>query len=188
MKVWIYLEGKQQGPFEMEELKSKPGFDENTRVWFEGLPKWYPAGSLDEMKPLFEGLETKTCEPEQAVAPTTEAEPGEVTETTEVELSTPAEQTRPADNPYAPGRIYTRPASTGEPCPPTYLGWSIFLLICCCSPVSLASLVASICVSTFYGQGNVNKAKKASEWAAWLVMISFALGMIPMMIMSALLG
>ena len=34
----------------------------------------------------------------------------------------------------------------------------------------------------------MKKASKASEWAAWLVMISFALGMIPMMIMSALMG
>lgn len=187
MKVWIYLEGKQQGPFEMEELKSKPGFDENTRVWFEGLPKWYPAGSLEQMKPLFENLVTEAGETD-TISDIAGSEPDVASETSAPELSTPAEQAPSGCDPYAPGRIYTRPARPGEPCPPTYLGWSVFLLICCCSPVSLAALTASICVSSFYGQGNMNKAKKASEWAAWLVMLSFALGMIPMMIMSAMLG
>ncbi len=38
----------------MEELLDMP-VDENTKVWFEGLPKWYPAGCLNEMKPLFDG-------------------------------------------------------------------------------------------------------------------------------------
>lgn len=187
MKVWIYLEGKQQGPFGMEELKSKPGFDENTRVWFEGLPKWYPAGSLEQMKPLFEDVVSEVSETE-TTAEGTGHEAVVTEETPATEISMPAEQAAPADNPYAPGRMYKRPARPGEPCPPTYLGWSVFLLICCCSPVSLAAVVASICVSTFYGQGNMKKASKASEWAAWLVMISFALGMIPMMIMSALMG
>lgn len=180
MKVWIYLDGTQQGPFEMEDLKSKPGFDENTRVWFEGLPKWYPAGSLEQLKPLFESSEcdVNNVEEHDAVAPETPAP----------QLSEPAKQAEPSVDPYAPGRMYRRPAQPGVPCPPTYIGWSVFLLICCCSPVSLAALAASICVSTFYGHGNIDKAKKASEWAAWLVMISFALGMIPMMIVSALMG
>lgn len=176
MKVWIYLEGKQQGPFEMEDLASKPGFDKDTRVWFEGLPKWYPAGSLTELQSLFSDSETET----------TETISTETAESSAANLSETAPQ--PDNNPFAPGRMYRRPVQPGVPCPPTYLGWPVFLIICCCSPVSLAALAASICVSTFYGQGNLDKAKKASEWAAWLVMISFALGMIPMMIVSAIMG
>ncbi len=82
--------------------------------------------------------------------------------------------------------MYRRPQQPGEPCPPTYLGWSVFLMICCCSPVSLGALAASICVSSYYGRGDLDKARKASEWAAWLIMISFALGMIPSMMLSAL--
>jgi len=187
MKVWIYLEGKQQGPFEMEDLKSKPGFDKNTRVWFEGLPKWYSAGSLEQLKPLFED---SVCDGNNAEASVENVEEHE-DEAADIQvtpLSEPAGQAEPSYAPYAPGRMYRSPIQPGEPCPPTYIGWSVFLLICCCSPVSLAALAASICVSTFYGRGNVVKAKKASEWAAWLVMISLALGMIPMMIVSALMG
>ena len=54
MKIWIYVDGRQQGPFELEELLDKP-VTESTKVWFEGLPKWYPAGYLDELRPLFDG-------------------------------------------------------------------------------------------------------------------------------------
>ena len=75
-----------------------------------------------------------------------------------------------------------------EPCPSTYLGWSIGLAICCCSPLSIGALIASICVTSFYQGGNVEKAKKASEIAAWLIMIAIALGFFPVMFMSSLFG
>jgi len=45
MKVWVYLDGRQQGPFEFEQLLDLP-VDENTKVWYEGLPRWCAAGEL----------------------------------------------------------------------------------------------------------------------------------------------
>lgn len=171
MKVWIYLDGRQQGPFEMEDLAAKPGFDANTRVWYEGLPKWYPAGTLEPLAHLF--AESCASDASDASAASDASSPA----------PSPAPQQR-----FAPGRMYRPAAQPAEPCPPTYLGWSIFLLICCCSPLSLGALVASIFVSSLYAQGNLDGAKRASEWAAWLIMLSFALGMIPMMIMSAWLS
>lgn len=174
MKVWVYLDDRQQGPFEIEELKTMPGFNENTRVWFEGLPKWYPAGSLDELRPLFSADEADA----QAAAEPQES-PAEVAEHIEAQAENTASR-------FAPGQIYTASRPLDKPCPPTYIGWSIFLLICCCSPVSAASLIASICVSTFYNRGDMDKARKASEVAAWLVMVAFALGILPVMLMSAM--
>lgn len=155
MKVWIYLDGRQQGPFELEELLDIEGLNENTKVWFEGLPKWYPAGSLEQMRPLFDG--TLVRKPSQ-IENIQSAEPGEqlseqdpdmrIEENTtpvshnEQEAECTTEQANePANHPqlppprpahYAPGAIY-RPAQTAEPCPATYLAWSIILLICCCS-------------------------------------------------------
>ncbi len=186
MKVWIYLDGQQQGPFELEELKSKPGFDRNTRVWFEGLPKWYPAGELEQLTSLFAEDTVRDEGGEIEEVADTVANADDVMTGT-VESAEPAMKSMPDDNPYAPGRVY-RPVVLDEPCPPTYLGWSVFLFICCCSPVSLGALAASIFVSSYYGRGDLGKAKKASEWAAWLVMISIALGMLPMMFMSAFMG
>lgn len=177
MKVWIYLDGRQQGPFEMEDLKAVDGLDRNTKVWFEGLEKWSPAGEVRELLWLF-GDENDCQEPTDGTCEPCETE----------QMQPLAQEPEPASTSrYAPGRVY-RAVQLDEPCPPTYLGWSIFLMICCCSPVSLGALAASICVSSFYGKGDLEKSKKASEWAAWLVMISIALGMIPSMMMSAFLG
>ncbi|MBD5232974.1 MAG: DUF4339 domain-containing protein [Bacteroidales bacterium] len=195
MKIWIYVDGRQEGPFTLEELLDKP-VTEHTKVWYEGLPKWYPAGYLDEMRPLFDGtLAAKSAANPDESAPAEEPRSeAESTETTSEETITIEETAANVEevpetlaSRYAPGRRYYRP-QLDEPCPPTYIGWSIFLTICCCSPVSLAGLIASICVTSFYGNGQLKKAQKASDIACWLVMISFALGIIPVMLMSAWFG
>lgn len=153
MKFWIYIDGRQQGPYTLEELYDKP-IDRNTKVWFEGLPKWYPAGALDELKPLFDTLPDNSDNSD---------------------YSDSSDNSDYSENP--------RPAT---PCPPTYLGWTVFLTVCCCSPLSLAGLIASFCVSSFYNSGRIDKARKASEVAAWLIMVSIALGILPVMFMSML--
>ncbi len=186
MKIWVYLDGRQQGPFEMEQLLDMP-VDENTKVWFEGLPKWYPAGSLPQMRPLFDGSLLHR-DPEEHVHVEVYQEepvPGLETEedTTELREDTKAEEPAPQGK-YAPGRRFDRRELPDEPCPTTYLGWTIALTICCCSPVSLAALIASIFVTSYYNQGKVDKARKASEVAAWLIMVAVALGFFPVMLMS----
>lgn len=183
MKVWVYLDGSQQGPFEDTELNSLPGFCETTKVWFEGLPKWYDAGSLDELRHLFVI--------EEIQQPATDDMPlnssGNVIAEAPLQEMPPE---RPAFlNPEPqPAFAAATPTFPTEPCPATYLGLAIFLFICCCSPFSLAALAGSICVSEFYSRGKLDKARKASEVTAWLIMISLALGMIPVILMSAFIG
>lgn len=203
MKIWIYLDGRQQGPFELEELLDMPGMDENTKVWFEGLARWYPAGTLDEMRPLFDGSLAGARAEAPAADDHTESPADFVASQVEENLQQEQTQERHdedavlddmaanvAEEParqYAPGQIYVRKRPDG-PCPPTYLGWSIFLTVCCCSPVSLAALISSICTSSFFMRGDKAKARKASEVTAWLIMVAFALGLLPVMFMSAFMG
>ena len=192
MKVWIYVDGRQQGPFDFEQLAGMPGVTPSTKVWFEGLPKWYPAGSLDQMRPLFDGSMTPAGMGQ---------ENSELAENSEC-----SEESQPSQCPEPPAEAFRQPfqpepqqplqpfrpatqqpaAAMRPPCPPTYLAWSVILVVCCCSPVSMAALAASIMVSTYYSKQNYERAAKASEWAAWLVMISLALGMVPCMLMSML--
>lgn len=185
MKVWVYLDGRQQGPFELEQLLDMP-VDENTKVWFEGLPKWYPAGTLPEMRPLFDGSLSRREPVGHAEVEAYEDEPVPGLEheqdTSELAVETVGEE--PVQSKYAPGRRYEPRKRPDEPCPSTYLGWTIALTICCCSPVSVAALVASIFVTSFYNNGKVEKARKASEVTAWLIMIAIALGFFPVMLMS----
>lgn len=212
MKIWIYVDGRQQGPFTLEQLLDQP-VDENTKVWYEGLPKWYPAGYLDELKPLFDGSLARRLAQEQANssadaavrgdsadAVRTEADDEEVI-ITEDDCQPSAEyddrearQENVVGGICAPaGYAAQSPADgsagmTEEKCPPTYIGWSVFLAFCCCSPVSVAALAASVFVSVFHNRHQAARARKASEIAVWLVMISFALGMIPVVLMSAFFG
>lgn len=56
MKVWIHLNGVQEGPYQFEELPLDR-MDANTPVWYEGLPDWQPAGTAPLTAQLFAGQE-----------------------------------------------------------------------------------------------------------------------------------
>lgn len=180
MKIWIYLDGRQQGPYSLEELRSLP-VTEDTKVWFDGLPKWLPAGSLEELRSLF-AAEENNPEVQQTEVATVEVE----TESTEHVHQAESAQEEAEDS-LAPGRRYRRSALPSEPCPKSYLGWSIAVCVFLFSPISLGALISSICVPSKYMRGNVKGARRASSIAVWLIMISIALGFIPVMIMSSLL-
>lgn len=194
MKVWVYLDGRQQGPFEDTELSALPGFSKNTKVWFEGLPKWFDAGTLEQLNHVFEPQEVLAEEEiiivEESSAEEPDAQPWSPATDAESAQETPPE--RPSFLRAFPGQVFgtaqQSASDTAEPCPPTYVGLSIFLFLCCCSPISIAALVASICVSVFYSNGKFESARKASEVTEWLIMIAIALGMIPVMLMSAIFG
>ncbi|MDE6277756.1 MAG: CD225/dispanin family protein [Muribaculaceae bacterium] len=195
MKFWIYQDGAQKGPFTILEL-FEMNVTPQTPVWFEGLDKWRPASEIDSLQALLRGDRTPyeaDAASEGEVPPTTDRIDAvlveEVVETEPLaQAEEPQEPKKPASK-YAPGRRAPRRTELpDEPCPPTYLGWSIFLTVCCCSPVSLASLVASIFVSTYYNSGRLDKSRRASNIAAWLIMVAIALGFLPMFFLSALTG
>ncbi|MDE6288098.1 MAG: CD225/dispanin family protein [Muribaculaceae bacterium] len=52
MKIWIHLNGLQQGPYDLSQLSQLP-IDANTPVWYDGLPKWTAAGVAPATAPLF---------------------------------------------------------------------------------------------------------------------------------------
>ncbi len=52
MKIWIYLNGMQQGPYDFNQLSQMP-LTEQTPVWYDGLPQWTPAGQAPATASLF---------------------------------------------------------------------------------------------------------------------------------------
>ena len=146
-KIWIFLNGTQQGPYTPEQLRDLP-VDAETPVWFMGLPKWTPAGRVPELAEL---LAIETSAPESEAAEIVIA-PAGTAATATFDL-------------------------VDEPCPRTYIGWSIFVTVCCCSPFSIGALVASLMVTSLYRRGNLRGSRRASDWAQWLIMISMSVGM-----------
>ncbi len=99
MKKYFLNDGTaQQGPFDLEELKTK-NLTASTPVWYEGLPEWTTAGKVEELKDLF----TPVSVTDPVPAPTTEeikpVTPETVitsTSTTTVAAATTATAAKPA--------------------------------------------------------------------------------------------
>ncbi len=54
MNYFIIVNGAQQGPYTIEELRQRH-IDASTLVWAEGMAQWTPAGQVEELKTLFDG-------------------------------------------------------------------------------------------------------------------------------------
>ncbi len=77
---------------------------------------------------------------------------------------------------YAAAQPVTPPCD--EECPPTNLVWGIITTVLCCSLVGLIAIVLSVMVKPAYNRGDLAKAKRLSEWSAWLCIASIILGLI----------
>lgn len=157
MKIWIYKDGAQSGPYEPDQLAGL-GITRSTKVWYSGLPRWCEAGTVPELAFLF-GDEAA---PQQTAAPVFIA-------------PAPAPQIDAAPQPQAP------------PCPPAHLVWSILLTVVCCSPLAVAAIVTGIMSTARHAAGNYGAARRLSEATEWLIMLAVALGALPSMLMLALL-
>lgn len=162
MKIYVYLNGVQEGPFHRNELIGK-GLTPDTPVWYKGLTEWLPAGKAECTRWLFDaevmrGVHAGRTEkvyhhqrpqqynPEQYQAPSYEAP--------QQPDPQPRRQTY-----HAPEVQYI----SAPPRPQTYLVWSILSLVCCCLPLGVVALVKSTNCSSHYNSGQYDLAQKDSE-------------------------
>lgn len=76
MQFWIIRNGESVGPLTMEQLKTL-GIDRQTKIWYESLPEWTPAGNTPYADEIFAQEETKNPdipEPEEIATETTNTE------------------------------------------------------------------------------------------------------------------
>lgn len=152
MKIWVYLNGIQQGPYTLEEVQQL-NLTPSTPVWYEGLPQWQPASEAPLTASLFAAYHTV----EQPVAESDQRQ-------------------EPA---------FVRPAATSAsavsdmpPAPPTFIGWSIFALLCCFPIGGLLGIIFSVISGNAYRSGDYAKAARMSEYAEWCIILSIVLGLI----------
>lgn len=149
MKIWIYLNGMQQGPYSLDEL-SAMGVAPSTPVWYEGLPQWMPACEAEATAALFEQTpQAAVFEPQPVAEPQPAFEQGPIVAT----------EVKPE-------------------CPPTFIGWSIFCLICCCQVGGILGIIFSSLVKSNYRSGDYKTAEKMSNYAEWTVILSIVLGLV----------
>lgn len=154
MKIWVYLNGIQQGPYTIEEISRLP-LTPSTPVWHEGLPQWMPANEAPETAGLF-----------------SDEASGSQTETrsdSEIHLS-------PAQPTYQASLNDRRPADA-PPAPPTFIGWSIFVLLCCFPIGGIVGIIFSVMSGNAYRSGDYQKATRMSEYAEWVIILSIVIGL-----------
>lgn len=152
MKIWIYLNGIQQGPYTLDEFRVMD-LPASTPVWYEGLPQWLPASEAPLTAALY------------AVTPAAAEQPLQETDNTPVSVAA-------VSSPAAVSR------EDMPPCPSTYMGWSIFATICCCVPAGIVAIIFSAKTTGCYSQGRYDDAVKMSERAQWAIIISIVLGLL----------
>ena len=163
MKIWIYLNGLQQGPYSLEQVKLLP-VDADTPVWYDGLPQWTPAGQTPLLGPL---VATAAPEPDgPACAPETPAEQAARAARTATQAAYAAQAAAQAAQ---AAQMATTPI---PPRPSTYIVWSIILTILCCSPFALAGIITGAISSSRYNSGDYAGAKSMSTVTEWLLIIS----------------
>ncbi|MES2373381.1 MAG: GYF domain-containing protein [Bacteroidota bacterium] len=53
MEFYLHDGQEQHGPFSVDELRKRPAFKPDTLIWYEGIPEWKPARSIEELKGFF---------------------------------------------------------------------------------------------------------------------------------------
>lgn len=86
---------------------------------------------------------------------------------------------RPLPPPPPPPSVpYVQPPARREPKPPTYLGWSIAAIICCCLITGVIAVIYAARVTPCYDRGDYEGARKASERAELWLIISITAGIV----------
>lgn len=171
-QYWINQQGKQQGPFSLEELQSMP-LDASTYVWFSGMTDWKKIGDVESLAHLVSQSPEAPSEP---LAPQAEVVPPAYVEPARAEVQPPhyAEAQPPQ---------YVAPAKAQpemSPCPPTNLVWAILCTLLCCTPLGVVAIVMSAMVRSSYNAGDYDKAQRLSDRSAWWCIASIVLGIIAM--------
>ena len=184
MKIyWIILNGEPRGPFTPQEIASMGVVSAELRVWHKGLPEWVALSTVPELAALL---------PEGAATATDSADADAVdVEAVEIDPAEPSTQQEPSPQQAAPGpqawfnpapaqaaASSPRPDMRGVRMPATYLPWNILATICCCLPAGIAGIIFSARVSKKFYEGDMAAARRASESAAWCLMLSIVLGLV----------
>lgn len=166
MKIWIYLNGIQQGPYTVDQLRLLP-LTADTPVWYEGLAAWTPAAQAAAIAAWFRGGDVSQSAPE-----TEQPEPMVVT----VDIDTKPladEAAAPAAQPPIAPQV-----AEIEKRPPTYIAWCILLTVLCCSPFAIAGIITGAMSSSRYSAGQYASARKLSEATEWMVILAIVFAII----------
>lgn len=184
MKVWIHINGSQEGPYELDSLPMDR-INAATPVWYQGLPDWMAAGQAPLTAPLF-GMQPDSAAMADAHerAQRKQSQGLSHTESEIGHAEASAEERQASENTqgYTYGAAlrraqtatprHTSETADEEKCPATYLGWSIALTILCCNPIGIGAIMTGATTRSKFNSRDYEGARKMSETTAWWFMIT----------------
>lgn len=167
-QYWIVVGHNHAGPYTASQLKGM-GIAPDTYAWHRGLTQWVAASEIPE---LAEAL-WPAVQSDQPVEPlATEGTVVEEVQTESVRLTPPT----PPQRPESPQAAATALAT--EPCPSSYLWWSIIVTILFSLPLGIIAIIFSAQVHRKWSCGDMDGARRSAERAYWFSIVGFVLGLI----------
>lgn len=166
MKVWIHIDGAQEGPYELENLPWDR-MDANTPVWYEGLPDWMAASQAPATAYMV------------SVKHGAKSESDSFHQSSDVQNAKWQQQQRYQ---YYQPSAQAQGQESGRKCPPTFFVWSILLTVLCCNPVGIIPIITGSSTLSRFRNGNYRGARRMSETTEWWIMITIvtSLFMLPL--------
>lgn len=170
MEYWVVIDGERRGPMSLDELKSLPDLKPDSYVWHVDLPDWVRAGDIAELwEDASDELQQSVSEP---LMPTAD-EADDVAESAEESNYGENVNASACSQPSASTTWYDYPDMSK--CPPTFLIFSIIMLLCCCQVFGIVAVVYSSQVRSLYLSRQYEKAERYSRNALiWCVISLFA--------------
>lgn len=200
MEYWTIIDDRHAGPYTADELIGM-GIKPDSPVWTSGLPDWVEASEIEELRiaiglrdqapatePVAPPQAAAAPEPAPAPGPTPAPAPAPAPEPTPAAAPAPAQEWQPQPAPHPRWEWQQPQAVPDEPCPPAYLAWSIIVTILCCQVLGIAAIICSAQTKQAYNRGNMAKARKMSDWAQWLIILSIVLGLLALPVQLAFMG
>lgn len=184
LQYWINQNGTQSGPHTIEQLESMAFDKAHTYVWHKGMDGWKRIDKIPELAHLTEapepvGPQESPVELLETDAEAIAEEPQEAPAEEQAAAPVPPEYVEPEVQvpPFVP-QMQSQPPqmqpmqAPAPECPPTNLVAAIVCAVLCCTPLAVVAIVLAVMTKNKYRAGEYEKAKKYSEWGAWLCILS----------------
>lgn len=160
MKIWIHINGVQEGPYELQDLPLDR-MDALTPVWHEGLPAWQPASQV----PLVANFMAGAAQQQQQ----------QFADQQQQQQQYAAQQQQWQQQQYAAQQQQQWQQQWQQPqekAPASYLAWSIVMTVLCCNPIGIVPIITGASTRSRYNNRDFDGARRMSETTAWWVMIT----------------
>ncbi len=199
MKFWIRINGLQEGPMEIDQMKDY-NVTPTTYVWCAGMKDWAYARDVEDLKDIIAwdntDEEPPTFETEVKIDEDTENNTIEVIENSDNDTSIDDdtdtlddeddddEEYEASQSEESPKSSHSRPRAKcsyqnqERPCPSNNLIWAILCTIFCCQITGIIAIIFAAQVSSKYDENGYAAAKKYSDWAGIMCIVSVILAIL----------